>query len=127
MIPILLFILLIIILAQNSSDAKGEEVSILGFKTKYFHISDGASKRMYENMKKDGNSPDSLKTFIQMEDRFLELEHVSACSGISKRSEGYGLSDKIKETFELYDFSYHVTHLKQMAEPHKVINRNIRC
>ncbi len=127
MIPILLFILLIIILAQNSSDAKGEEVSILGFKTKYFHISDGASKRMYENMKNDGNSPDLLKTFIQMEDRFLELEHISVCSGVSKRSEGYGLSDKIKEAFELYDFSYHVTHLKQMAEPHKVINRNIRC
>lgn len=127
MIPLLLFILLLIVLAQNSSQDKGEEVSILGYKTKYFHISNGASKRMYENMKKDGLSPESLKSFIQMEDQFLKLEHVSACSGISKRIEGYGVGDKIKETFEIYDFSYHATHLKQMAEPHKVINRNIRC
>ena len=127
MIELLLLVLLIFVLAQNSSQNNSEEVSILGYKTKYFHISDGASKRMFENMKKDRLSPESLLKFLHMEDRFLKLEHMSACSGISKRIEGYGLSDQIKEEFYAYDFSYHVTHLKQMAEPHKVINRSITC
>jgi|TARA_B110000503_G_scaffold142886_1_gene241464 hypothetical protein len=127
MIGILLLVLLFFVLVQSSSQDRGDEVSILGYKTKYFHISDGASKRMYENMKKDGLSPESLQKFIHMEDRFLKLEHISACSGISKRIEGYGLCDQIKEAFQAYDFSYHATHLKQMAEPHKVINRSITC
>ena len=81
MIELLLLVLLIFVLAQNSSQNNSEEVSILGYKTKYFHISDGASKRMFENMKKDRLSPESLLKFLHMEDRFLKLEHMSACSG----------------------------------------------
>jgi hypothetical protein len=123
----LLFLFILFILLQNASQNQGVEISLLGYKTKYFHISDGASKSMYENMKKDGVSTDSLKLFVTMEDRFLKLEQMAVCSGVARRNEGYGLSDQIKEEFVAYNFSYHVSHLKQMSEPHKLINRNITC
>lgn len=123
----LLFLFILFILLQNVSQNQGEEVSLLGYKTRYFHISDGASKKMYENMKSDGLSMDSLKVFVMLEDRFLKLEHMSVCSGVSMRNQGYSLSDQIKEEFIGYNFSYHVSHLKQMSEPHKLINQNITC
>lgn len=123
----LLFLFIIFVLLQNASQNKGVEISVLGYKTKYFHISDGASKSMYEDMKKDGVSSDSLKMFIMMEDRFLKLEQTSVCAGVSMRNEAYGVSDQIKEEFTAYNFSYHASHLKQISEPHKLINRNIRC
>lgn len=126
MIPLLALVILFIIL-HNASRNQGEEVSILGFKTRYFHVSNGASKRVFENMKSDKMPPESLKEFLMMEDLFLRTEHLAVCSGVSHRNDGYTLSDKIKETFVGYDFRYHVAHLKQISEPHKLINRNIRC
>jgi hypothetical protein len=123
----LVALFILFLLLQTTSQNQGVELTLLGYKTKYFHISDGASKSMYEDMKKDGVSPDSLKLFVTMEDRFLKLEHISVCTGVSTRIEGYGVSDQIKQEFVAYNFAYHASHLKQMAEPHKLINRNIRC
>lgn len=37
------------------------------------------------------------------------------------------LSNKIKDAFPKYDFSHHVIHLKQIAEPTKIVNRKIKC
>ena len=105
------FIILLFIWIHNASQNRGEEVSILGYKTKFFHISDGASKKMFENMIKDGIPPDSM----------------AVCNSLSLRNEGYTLSDKIKDTFTQYQFSYHISHLKQMSEPYKLINQNITC
>jgi|TARA_B110000971_G_C20026786_1_gene509291 hypothetical protein len=121
------FIILLFIWIHNASQNRGEEVSILGYKTKFFHISDGASKKMFENMIKDGIPPDSIKVFVIMEDEFLRLEHMAVCNSLSLRNEGYTLSDKIKDTFTQYQFSYHISHLKQMSEPYKLINQNITC
>ena len=62
-----------------------------------------------------------------MEDRFLNLERLSVCTQISRIIEAFGLSKEIKDGFLGYDFSYHAKHLKQISEPHKLINRSIVC
>ena len=62
-----------------------------------------------------------------MEDRFLNLERLSVCTQTSRKIEAFGLSKEIKDRFRGYDFSYHDQHLKQISEPHKLINRNVTC
>lgn len=91
--------------------------------SKYFYVSEGVSKNMYMQMRKDGVAEDTLKRFLQMEDRFLQYEQMSVCSGISHITVASLLSNKIKETFPNYTFSYHTIHLKQIAEPNKSINK----
>ena len=91
--------------------------------SKYFYVSEGMSKNMYMQMRKDGVAEDTLKRFLQMEDRFLQYEQMSVCSGISHITVASLLSNKIKETFPKYTFSYHTIHLKQIAEPNKSINK----
>jgi hypothetical protein len=122
-----LFLVVLFIILHNASQNQGEEVGVLGYKTRFFHVSAGASKRSYEKMKYDGVHPDQLKEFIALEDEFMRLVRVAVCTGVSRRNQGYALSDEIKEKFKPYDFEYHVTLLKQIAEPHKVIIQNIRC
>ena len=90
-------------------------------------MSNGESKNMYEQMRKDGIPDESLKEFIMMEDRFLKLENLSVCTQTSRIIEAFGLSKEIKDRFLGYDFSYHAKHLKQISEPHKLINRSIVC
>jgi hypothetical protein len=108
-------------------DITGERVTVLGYSTKYFYMSHGESKKMFEQMRKDGIPEESLKEFIMMEDRFLNLERLSVCTETSRKIEAFGLSKQIKEQFLGYDFSYHTKHLKQISEPHKLINRSIVC
>ena len=103
------------------------QVGILGYKTKNFHLSNGMSQSTFYSMKEGGISDTSLKEFLIMEDRFLELEKLSVCSGMSRKYESFELSKLIKDTFLEYDFSYHTIHLKQISEPSKLINRNITC
>ena len=122
-----LFLVVLFIILHNASQNQGEEVGVLGYKTRFFHVSAGASKRSYEKMKYDGVHPDQFKEFIALEDEFMRLVRVAVCTGVSRRNQGYALSDEIKEKFKPYDFEYHVTLLKQIAEPHKVIIQNIRC
>ena len=122
-----ILILIIILFVLRDIDITGERVSVLGFSTKYFYMSNGESKRMYEQMRKDGIPDESLKEFIMMEDRFLNLERLSVCTQTSRIIEAFGLSKQITDGFLGYDFSYHVKHLKQIAEPHKLINRSIVC
>jgi hypothetical protein len=122
-----ILILIIVIFILRDIDITGERVSVLGFSTKYFYMSNGESKNMYEQMRKDGVPDESLKEFIMMEDRFLKLESLSVCTQTSRIIEAFGLSKEIKDKFLGYDFSYHAKHLKQISEPHKLINRSIVC
>ena len=122
-----ILVLISILFLMSDLDSTGERVSILGFSTKYFHMSNGESKKMYEQMRKDGIPDESLKEFIMMEDRFLNLERLSVCTQTSRIIEAFGLSKEIKDNFLGYDFSYHAKHLKQISEPHKLINRSIVC
>lgn len=105
-----------------------EEVGILGYKTSYFYSSHGESKRMFEKMVEDDTlDAESLRLFLMMEDRLLRIEQTSVCSGNPRVHEAFAVSEEIKERFVGYDFSYHATHLKQVAEPHKYINQSLRC
>lgn len=126
MIVILLVFILLFIMWDTKRQGD-EQVGVLGYKTSHFHLSNGESKRMYEKMRDDGLSPESLKLFIMLEDRLLKIEQTSVCSGNPRVHEAFAISDEIKESFLAYDFSYHVSHLKQVAEPHKFINQSLIC
>ena len=95
--------------------------------SKNFHLSDGASKQMYLLMHREGMSQEKLKKFVQMEDRFLQIERNSVCSGVSHIVEATALSNLIKDFFPKYNFAYHTIHLKQVAEPTKTVNTRVTC
>lgn len=122
-----ILILVTILFLMRDVDSTGERVTVLGFSTKYFYMSHGESKKMYEQMRKDGIPDELLKEFIMMEDKLLNLERLSVCTQTSRIIEAFALSKRISDTFNGYDFSYHAKHLKQIAEPHKLINRSIVC
>ena len=95
--------------------------------SKNFHLSAGMSKRTYKQMRADGVDAESLKKFVQLEDRFLQIERNSVCSGIPNYVEGAVISNLIKDIFHQYDFAYHTAHLKQIGEPLKTVNTRIKC
>lgn len=121
----MIYLLLVFIVLFLMRDARSKSPEVDG--SKHFHISNGASKQIYIKMNANGASNEFLKNFVQMEDRFLEYEKKSVCSGISHLGQASLLSNKIKEIFHNYDFSYHTIHLKQIAEPNKSINDKITC
>lgn len=120
---IYIILTLIILALMYEKRVKSEEVE----GSKNFHVSDGASKTMYLQMHKDGLGRDALKMFVQLEDRLLGIERTSVCTGMPYIVQASLISNKIKETFPKYDFSYHTIHLKQIAEPNKIINTKIKC
>ena len=95
--------------------------------SKNFHISDGLSKSTYLTMRAGKVDAKSLKKFVELEDRFLQIEQDSVCSGIPNYAEGAMVSTAIKEMFPKYNFAYHTIHLKQMGEPLKFVNPKIKC
>jgi len=121
MIYLILGLLALLFLYESKS--KSDEVE----GSKYFYMSDGASKKMYLKMHADGMGKEGLKKFVELEDRFLTSEKISVCSGLSYIVQATMLSNKIKETFPKYNFTYHTIHLKQIAEPNKNINPKIKC
>jgi|TARA_B110000240_G_C13469941_1_gene440472 hypothetical protein len=106
-------------------DSKSKSDEVEG--SKYFYISDGVSKKMYLKMHKDGMGREGLKKFVELEDRFLNLERMSVCTGLSYIVQATMLSNQIKDTFPKYNFVYHTIHLKQIAEPNKSVNLKIKC
>ena len=95
--------------------------------SKNFHLSGGISKQMYLLMYNQGVSAEDLKKFVQLEDRFLQIERNSVCSGISHTVEATAISNLIKDMFPKYNFAYHGIHLKQIAEPTKTVNTQVTC
>ena len=95
--------------------------------SKNFHLSADMSKSTYKQMRADGVDAESLKKFVQLEDRFLQIERNSVCSGIPNYVEGAVISNLIKELFPKYNFAYHTIHLKQIGEPLKILNTYISC
>lgn len=127
MLAWLLIACIVFMFIYTDIDITGDRVIISGYKTKYFYVSQGESKKMFEKMKKDKMTEESLKEFVMMEDRLLSLEVKSVCSQVSRKLEAFALSGQIKNQFLGYDFSYHAKHLKQISEPEKLINRKITC
>lgn len=95
--------------------------------SKHFYMSRGVSTGMYKRMEDSGLTSESLKAFVRLEDRLLELERLSVCSGIPRNVEVSALSQEIKERFPAFDFTYHGDHIKQASEPLRLINRTITC
>ena len=118
---VLLSLLALFLIYEKSNQS--EEVT----GSKNFHLSGGMSKQMYLLMHKNGMSQENLKKFVQLEDRFLQIERNSVCSGISYIVEATVLSNMIKDMFPRYNFAYHTIHLKQVAEPSKTVNTRIKC
>lgn len=114
---------LILVVIALIYDARSNSTEVDG--SKNFYVSEGMSKNMYKKMRADGMSQDGLKKFVRMEDTFLSLEQKSVRSGIPHTVDATLLSNMIKQSFPMYDFSYHTLHLKQIAEPTKTVNRNI--
>ena len=115
--------ILVVLFLLYDKHTKSDEVD----GSKYFYISEGESKAIYVKMHADGMKSDRLKNFVRMEDEFLSMEQQSVCTGIPLIVQAGVLSNKIKETFPKYDFSHHTIHLKQIAEPIKIVNRKIKC
>ncbi len=123
----LLIVCIVFFIMYYGNDIRYENVHVLGYNSKFFYMSHGESTKIFEKMKKDNLSEESIKEFVMMEDRFLDLERKSVCSRTSRKLEAFALSDEIKNQFLGYDFSYHAKHLKQISEPDKIINRSVIC
>jgi hypothetical protein len=108
---IYILVALIVLVFMFDTRKRSEEVE----GSKNFYMSDGASKGVYLEMHANGMSHESLKKFVQLEDQFLGIERTSVSTGIPNVSEGILISNKIKETFPKYDFSYHTTHIKRIS------------
>ena len=125
---LIVILAILIFLSFTTWNTYSQEVNVLRYKSQYFYVSGVQSKRMFDTMSKDPKiTLDSIKNFVMLEDRLLKLEKTSVCTGVSHEHEAFTLSDTIKEMFLAYDFSYHTIHLKQVAEPNKLINRSITC
>jgi hypothetical protein len=121
----MIYILVALIVLALMFDTRNKSTEVEG--SKHFYMSDGASKDTYLMMHADGMNREMLKKFVSMEDRLLEIEKDSVCSGTPYIVEASLLSNKIKDLFPNYDFSYHTIHLKQVAEPNKQVNTKIKC
>ena len=115
-----LFVLFLLFWKDSSS-----QPSEGGYKTRNFGED---STKMYTLMKMNGVGSESLRTFLIMEDQFLQYERETVCSGISRIRNAIALSQQIKDRFVGYDFSYHDdVHIKQMDTPNKVVNKELTC
>ena len=95
-------LILLVLALMRERRTKSEEVE----GSKYFYMTEGASKETYLEMHANGESQERLKTFVQMEDQFIGSPHIVQATITS---------NKIKETLPKYDFSYHTTQLKRIS------------
>lgn len=119
----MIFLLLVVGALMYDRTANANEVA----GSKHFYMSHGMSKGMYKRMEDSGVTSTSLKAFVHMEDRMLELERLAVCSGIPRHLEVTALSQQIKDRFPAFDFTYHNIHIKQATEPNRLINKTITC
>ena len=93
----MLYILVELIALTRMFDTRNKSTEVEG--SKHFYMSDGASKDTYLIMHADGMNREMLKKFVSMEDRLLEIEKDSVCSGTPYIVEASLISNKIKENF----------------------------
>lgn len=123
----ILFLLAALVIFFVMYQGVSDEVSVSGYQSNNFKHSKGMSLQVFHEMKMDKLSDESLVEFVMMEDRLLGLEKMSVCTGMPRIVEATATSNVIKERFTAYNFSYHTIHLKQIAEPLKLINTSISC
>lgn len=125
-IVVIIIILLILYISFEYTKPK-QQAAIGNYETRFFAISGGHSLDIFNSMKEAGYSDETILKFLTMEDKFLSLEKELVCNGSNRQLEAIDLSQQIIETFPSYDFSYHTQHIKQMAEPDKMVNKNLNC
>ena len=86
------------------------------------------SKKFFKMLEKEsGYSEETLQEFVILEDQFLSYEKETVCHGVSRLREAMTLDQQMKDRFQGWDFKHHQIHIKQMSEPHKLINKNLKC
>jgi len=121
---ILIFLIYLIINQTGYVKYKDDQVSINEYKTKYFTPN---SLELFDELKEGGLSDQSLLEFATMEDQFMKYEHKSVCENVSYFREATMLNEQMKDRFLGWDFRYHQKHLQQIAQPEKIINKNLSC
>ena len=104
---------------------KTEQISIGDYKTIHFQKD---SREFFEKTESETNySEETLEELAMMEDQFLSYEKQTVCDGISRLREASTFDQQMKDRFVSLDFMHHQIHIKQMAEPSKLINKNLKC
>ena len=127
---VLIVISILIFILTREYKTKNIQAHVPGtqYETTHFGQSGGRSLEIFDHMKHQGVSHETLLKFVTMEDQFLAYEKQSVCNGRRDvKILAISLDKEIKETFPGYDFSYHVTNLKQIYEPEKMVNRHLKC
>jgi hypothetical protein len=112
MIQVFLIVLLFILFFDGKINTRERDES------NNFYMSGGMSKKIYDKI----NDNKMKRIFLELEDSFLEIEKTAIKSGVVMTKDALYLSNKIKELFPQYNFNYHALHLKQIAEPTKIVN-----
>lgn len=124
------FILIFMTILMFSDNIKktfqgNTQIEVDDYKTLYFEKD---SKDFFEEVKNtSGYSEETLKELAMMEDQFLEFENQTVCQRVSRLREAMTLDQQMKDRFQGWDFHHHQKHIKQMAEPNKLINKNLSC
>jgi hypothetical protein len=87
---------------------------------------DTPTLKVIEKMKDDSLHPESIKQFTDMSMTLIRYQNDAVYKGIDRTPEATQLSEQIQDRFQAYDFSYHQLYLKQIKEPKKYINRELK-
>jgi len=116
---------LILIMFSERIKTKTDQLSIGDYKTIHFQKD---SKKFFEEVELETNySEETLQELAMMEDQFLSYERQTVCDGVSRLREASTLDQQMKDRFSALDFMHHQIHIKQMAEPSKLVNKNLKC
>ena len=86
---LIVILAILIFLSFTTWNTYSQEVNVLRYKSQYFHVSGGQSKRMFDTMSKDPKiTLDSIKNFVMLEDRLLKLGKNIRVYGCIPRTRG---------------------------------------
>ena len=116
---------LVLIMFSEKIKTRTEQISIGDYKTIHFQKD---SREFFENVETETNySEETLQELAMLEDQFLSYEKQTVCGSVSRLREASTLDQQMKDRFRALDFMHHQVHIKQMAEPSKLINKNLKC
>ena len=116
---------LILIMFSERIKTKTDQLSIGDYKTIHFQKD---SRKFFEKVESETNySEETLQELAMMEDQFISYERQTVCDGVSRLREASTLDQQMKDRFSALDFMHHQIHIKQMAEPSKLVNKNLKC
>ena len=122
---ILFFMLVLMFSDDINKIIKRKQIDVGDYKTTHY------SQDSYDFFKRvemeSGYSEETLQELAMMEDQFLAYEKETVCRGVSRLREAMTLDQQMKDRFQGWDFMHHQIHIQQMAQPDKIINKNLSC